>query len=413
MQRTLRSFMRERALPALALVAFAIPALPARASNDAQRYLVISKRGHHTGMRRDAIDAGGRLVLDLPQIHTLVMTSSDAAFQEAVVRSSHLRHVLLDHVVPVAPPSPLLDDPVRFAVGSGGGAIGNLVVIPDPAFGEAGLLWNIESINAPTFWQKTLGDAAVKVGIADTGIDSTHIELSGQVASVVDFTTTENPMLCSSVKGLPTDDQLATAFSAPRTTDFHGHGSAVAGIVAAALNGTGVNGIAPAVQLVSLKIAQNCGLAYDSTILSAIVYAAANQIDVVNFSFSEYLDPTNPAQKQLYGRYVAAVKYALSQGTLIVAAAGDDHTRLGAGGKVVSHGLLADAPGGADAFGKFEVPGGIRGVLAVAATANVVNAPSASCPADSLAAGSHQWCKRRSALQFSLTLRSRTMSSWV
>jgi len=317
-----------------------------------------------------------------------VATSSDPSFA-ATIGHHHGRHVFLDHVVRVAPSE--ADGP-RFTIGDAVAA--GAVVIPDPAFGDQGLLWNVSAIGAPTFWQTTLGDPAVRVGIADTGLDSTHAELAGQVASVIDFTTTENPVLCSTVKGLPTDDQLATAFGAPsRTIDFNGHGSSIGGVVAAALNGTGINGIAPGVGLVSLKIAQNCGLAYDSTILSAIVYAAANQIDVVDFSFSEYLDPADPGEKALYGRYVAAVKYALGQGTMVVAALGDDHARVGKGGKVVSHGILTEPPGGSDAFGKFEVPGGIPGVLAVAATANVVNAASPTCPADSLAAGTHQWCK--------------------
>ena len=66
--------------------------------------------------------------------------------------------------------------------------------------------------------------------------------------------------------------------------DFHGQGTWIGGNIAARIDLTGTNGIAPRVGLVSLKVAQNCGLAYDSTILSAILYAADNGIDVVNIS---------------------------------------------------------------------------------------------------------------------------------
>jgi subtilisin family serine protease len=74
------------------------------------------------------------------------------------------------------------------------------------------------------------------------------------------------------------------------------------------------------------------------------------------------------------------VRYARRHGTTIVAAAGNEHARIGAGGLVLSHGSLT-VPGDPlfDPFGQYEVPGGIPGVIDVAATNNVVNAASAAC----------------------------------
>jgi subtilisin family serine protease len=67
-----------------------------------------------------------------------------------------------------------------------------------------------------------------------------------------------------------------------------------------------------------------------------------------------------------------------------VAAAGNEHLRIGAGGRVISHGPLT-TPGTApadfqDYFGLYEVPGGIPGVVDVSSTGRVVNPSSASCP---------------------------------
>ncbi len=75
-----------------------------------------------------------------------------------------------------------------------------------------------------------------------------------------------------------------------------------------------------------------------------------------------------------------AVKYARSRGTIIVAAAGNDHVNIGAGGKVLSHGSLT-TPGAdvEDLYGLYETPAGIPGVIMVSATGNVTNAAQQYC----------------------------------
>src|SRR5262249_42145714 len=135
--------------------------------------------------------------------------------------------------------------------------------------------------------------------------------------------------------------------------------------------------------LVSLKIAEWCGYAFDSSILDAFLYAANHGIDAVSISFGGYLDRSDHDQNVIYNQYVSTVNYARAKGTTIVAAAGNEHLRIDAGGKAVSHGPLT-APGTAQAdffdyFGLYETPGGIPGVVDVASTGNVVNAPSAKC----------------------------------
>ena len=163
------------------------------------------------------------------------------------------------------------------------------------------------------------------------------------------------------------------------------------------LDGAGINGIAPKVNLVALKISQWCGSAYDSEILAAFVYAADHGINIVSISFGGYLNKSNPDEALILKQYEQVVKYANKKGTTIVAAAGNEHVRVNGNGKVVTHGPLT-APGTApadfgDLFGLYEVPGGIKGVVDVAATGNVVNASSASCPR---AAGERHQLRRAS-----------------
>lgn len=92
--------------------------------------------------------------------------------------------------------------------------------------------------------------------------------------------TTEDPQLCKTLFGFG-DADLATAFGGPATTDWNGHGSWIGGNIGGALDDQGINGIAPQVRLVALKISQWCGAAFDSEILDAFLYAADHCIEVV------------------------------------------------------------------------------------------------------------------------------------
>ena len=377
--------------------------------NAFQRLIVRTKSAADYAALREAIEqSGGQLILDRPDLNLMVVSIQNS-YRAQIDRSPYVAGVATDQV------EDLLGPETRALIGKSGAGTPQRVRInltgtaeptsaptavtamtPDPAFTLPGLMWNMIRIRANSAWQQPvgLGEPYVRVGVIDTGLDYTHIELQNKVVQSIDFTLAEDPNICSTNYGLPTDAQLKTAFGAPGADlDFNGHGTWIGGNIAARLNVTGTNGIAPRIGLVSLKVAQNCGVAYDSTIISAILYAADNGIDVVNLSFSHYLNRSNAEDDTLYQAYTQAVAYARAKGTAIVAGAGDEHARIGAGGQVIGHGTLSSPPGGVDNYGLWQVPGGIPGVVDVSATVNVVNASSASCPADSLAAGSHQWCK--------------------
>jgi subtilisin family serine protease len=117
----------------------------------------------------------------------------------------------------------------------------------------------------------------------------------------------------------------------------------------------------------------------------------------VSISFGGYLDRTDPADDLIYQQYVKTVRYAMRKGTLIVAAAGNEHVRVGADGRVLSHGSET-LPGDAvvDYYGMYETPGGIPGVVDVSSTGNVVNSTSKSCPPSAVDIGGNPTCKSRS-----------------
>ena len=135
--------------------------------------------------------------------------------------------------------------------------------------------------------------------------------------------------------------------------------------------------------------------------MNAIYYAADNGIEIVSISFGGYLDRSDPEQDAIYNAYVDAVEYARQQGTVIVAAAGNEHVRVGTGGQVISHGILAvpgDPSSYQDLFGLWETPGGIPGVVMVSATGNVTNAASRNCDPSTIGSPSdgEATCKPRS-----------------
>ncbi|HJU00384.1 MAG TPA: S8 family serine peptidase, partial [Actinomycetes bacterium] len=138
------------------------------------------------------------------------------------------------------------------------------------------------------------------------------------------------------------------------------------------------------VKLVALKISQWCGFSSTAAELASFVTAADMGIDVVNISFGGYSDPADPESAVAFQAYADAIAYARSKGTLIVGSAGNAHVRIGADGRVTSHGQLT-TPGTApedfvDLYGYYRVPTGPPGALVVSATGNLVNAPSATCP---------------------------------
>jgi lantibiotic leader peptide-processing serine protease len=353
------------------------------------RYLVVAKSAaDYRALRAKAVQQGARVLRDLPQLKTLVVRGSGSA-RNSLAADGRTLGVASDHVVrvaverPQAAPNlaaPGLRSAQRVAARASATAAPSAGIRPDPAFSYRGLMWDYRRIGLPGGWKKTAGSSRITVGVSDTGLDYTHAELAPKVERVIDFTQFEDPPFCKTEFGV-SDEELAAEFGGPADGDWYGHGSWIGGNIAAALDGQGVNGIAPKVGLVSLKIAQWCGFAYETSLIAAFVTAADLGIDIVNISFGGYLDRSDPEQELIYQQFVDAVRYARGKGTVIVASAGNEHLRIGAGGRVISHGP-GTTPGAPfqDFFGLYETPGGIPGVVNVSSTNNVVVPSSATCP---------------------------------
>jgi Leucine-rich repeat (LRR) protein len=137
----------------------------------------------------------------------------------------------------------------------------------------------------------------IRVGIIDTGIDYTHPDLGGcfgagcKVALGYDFVNGDNN---------PMDD--------------HGHGTHVAGIVAAE---GGVVGVAPEATLAAYKVCSAAGSCYYSYIIAALEQALADELDIVNISIGGVpVSADNPL--------IVATNNAVDAGLVVVVAAGNE-----------------------------------------------------------------------------------------
>jgi subtilisin family serine protease len=184
-------------------------------------------------------------------------------------------------------------------------------------------------------YRKQPGSKKVRVGIIDTGIDASHPDIAPNFDAnlsrnfVTDMTDIDGPC------------EESTCHD-PADVDQGGHGTHVAGTVGAALNGIGVAGVAPNVDLVNIRAGQDSGFFFLQPTVNALTYAGDHGIDVVNMSY--YIDPwlyncenlagDSPAeqaqQRTIIEATQRALDYAHDHGVTLIAALGNQDDDLGA-----------------------------------------------------------------------------------
>jgi subtilisin family serine protease len=176
-----------------------------------------------------------------------------------------------------------------------------------------GDLWNLDMIDAYEAHEISEGSDGVLVGVLDSGIDAAHPDL----APTVDASTSV---------GCTAAGQPDTAPEAWGVTTS-GHGTHVAGTIAAARNGSGVVGVAPNVRMASVKVVNDDGYIYPEYAICGFVWAADHGMDVTNNSY--YVDPfefwcgDQPLQAPAMEAVRRAVDYATGRGVVHAAAAGN------------------------------------------------------------------------------------------
>lgn len=157
------------------------------------------------------------------------------------------------------------------------------------------------------------GDSSVVVAVIDTGVDYTHEDLKDNIW----VNTKEIPGNGIDDDGNGyIDDVYGVDLETGRDSgmDDNGHGTHVAGIIAASNNHIGVVGLAYNVKLMPIKAGMSSGFFNQSQIAKGILYAYNNGADVINMSFGGSAS-TIAVQDALETAYTRCV---------LVAAAGND-----------------------------------------------------------------------------------------
>ncbi|VXC12481.1 Subtilase family protein [Arthrobacter sp. 9AX] len=297
-----------------------------------------------------AIEAAGGTVEDvISQIGVALVTAADGEFMDEVRSGSGIRGAARNHSVGVSRQGmphhyagERLDATDRAQARSAGVAGNPSTSSPGPhAEPLSGLQWDMEMIGATPdgAWDEATGKG-VDVGIMDTGIDASHPDIAPNFdAERSRNFTTDIPDIDGPCEYTDCKD--------PADVDNDGHGTHVAGIVAAADNDFGIGGVAPEATLVNVRAGQDSGYFFLYETVKALVYAGDIDLDVVNMSFytdpwlynctsrDEYVsgtvsDAQLTEQRLISELVLGAVKYASDRGVTLVAAAGNEHTDLAA-----------------------------------------------------------------------------------
>ena len=156
--------------------------------------------------------------------------------------------------------------------------------------------WNISAVGVDPQEEAErviVEENKVKIGILDSGV-----------------LTTDEIGMADHLNFIEADDDIIVTYQ-----DYTGHGTGVAGIIGAKLDGKGIVGINPNAELYSLRVFGEENKAPVSRIIEGIMWAIDHDIDVLNMSFS-----TNVDSKALH----YAIQQAYAAGIVMVAAAGNE-----------------------------------------------------------------------------------------
>ena len=151
--------------------------------------------------------------------------------------------------------------------------------------------WSLRATGIPQLWMRTRG-RGVRLAVLDTGIDRQHSDLRDAVVATRDFTR-----------------------SWVGADDRQGHGTHVAGTIAARENRRGVIGVAPQCELIVGKVLDDSGSGSDRAVAAGIVWAVDAGAEVISMS----LGSPQPSR-----RIGDAIERAAAAGVLVICAAGND-----------------------------------------------------------------------------------------
>lgn len=163
----------------------------------------------------------------------------------------------------------------------------------DPDFSDETMSYGLRQIDALDAWNIVTGSQQIVIAVIDSGINAKHPEFAGRLVPGYDFTDKDS-----------------------QPEDISGHGTHVAGIIAAALdNRQGIAGVCPNCRLMPIKVLDKYNVGTWSLLAQGILFAADHGARIINISVGAAI-PSQTVQ--------SAISYAIETGAVIVAAAGNN-----------------------------------------------------------------------------------------
>src|SRR3990167_1380796 len=266
----------------------AVSAGSPQAAGAPERVIITFNHAINEDARTALENMGGRVLKELPLVNGAVVLLPNEAAAPDIGTLAGVRSVEKDALVFALRP------PKR-----GGGST-------QPA---ETLEWGVNRVDADLAWATSKG-FGVNVAIIDTGIDKDHADLIDNLKGGVNFV--------SKSPAKPADPN--------KWDDDNGHGTHVAGIVAAVDNEIGVIGTAPEAYLWAVKVLDRNGSGYVSDVIDGITWAMNNGMQVINMSLGTASD-IQAMHDAVDAAYVA--------GVVIVAAAGNSGDGDGSTNEVI------------------------------------------------------------------------------
>ncbi|MFC7587398.1 S8 family serine peptidase [Nonomuraea antimicrobica] len=309
----------------------------APASSQAE-FLVFYDRGKQDEARAAVERAGGRTVSADTKLDYLMVTGSGSGFEEAVGADDTVAGISPDRSIGFATARPAKTFPDADAFTKNPAK--NTEQGTDQAEPLAGRQWDMRMIGADRANAKAPGTKQVLVGVIDTGVDGKHPDIAPNFNRELSRNfVTDKP---KDERGETLDGPCEAAdCKDPVDVDDDGHGTHVASTIASPVNGIGIAGVAPGVQIVNIRAGQDSGFFFLKPSLDALTYAGDIGVDVVNMSY--YVDPwlfncpanqADTRKQQLEQQAVItgmqrALDYARQRGVTLVSALGNGSTDLG------------------------------------------------------------------------------------
>jgi subtilisin family serine protease len=262
------------------------------------------------GLERMVASYGGTVTGTAPQIGLAFVSASSADFASKAERVKGVRSVIPDVRVRMLPPAQ-----VGRTISEEAAPDAAAIAVADPF---QPLQWNLAAVHASEAWSTGNTGAGARVFIVDSGIDCTHPDLA------------PNVNVSLSVSFVPGETGCVTPGL------YFNHGTHVAGIVGAALNGVGVAGVAPNAELVAVKVIPEMSESGSFVaIIQGIVYAADHGADIINMSIgtpplprSGFVDVDSSVVtardlSELINAVSRATTYAYQKGSTVIVAAGN------------------------------------------------------------------------------------------